>query len=64
MSGIHFSNVIGFDDAPFSKHHAGLVKVVGTVFARLRLNGVLVGEVDEVDAHDEVFSIASAASKS
>ena len=59
MSSNHFSNVIGFDDAPFSKHHVGPVKVVGTVFARLRLNGVLVGEVekDGLDAAEQLVQL-------
>ena len=39
------SNVVGFDDAPFAKAHRGNVKVVGAVFARERLDGVLVGQV-------------------
>ncbi len=40
-----FSNVIGFDDAPFTPESTGPVKVVGTVYARQRLTGVLVGDV-------------------
>jgi endonuclease V-like protein UPF0215 family len=40
-----FSNIIGFDDAPFSRSHHGNVTVVGAVFAGLRLDGVLVGAV-------------------
>jgi endonuclease V-like protein UPF0215 family len=40
-----FSNVIGFDDAPFTPEHTGPVKVVGTVYARSRLTGILVGDV-------------------
>ena len=47
MTQKHFSNVVGFDDAPFSKDYVGLVKVVGTVFARQRFTGVLVGEVEK-----------------
>ena len=39
------SNVVGFDDAPFAKDHRGNVQVVGAVFARERLDGVLVGHV-------------------
>ncbi len=39
------SNVVGFDDAPFAKDHRGDVPVVGAVFARERLDGVLVGRV-------------------
>ncbi|MDJ0872965.1 MAG: DUF99 family protein, partial [Gammaproteobacteria bacterium] len=40
-----FSNVVGFDDAPFARDHRGNVRVVGAVFARDRLDGVLVGRV-------------------
>ncbi len=35
------SNLIGFDDGPFSRDHRGEVRVVGTVYAGLRLDGVL-----------------------
>ena len=40
-----FSNVVGFDDAPFARSHRGDVKVVGAVYAGLRLDGILVGRV-------------------
>ncbi|MGC9393460.1 MAG: DUF99 family protein [Anaerolineae bacterium] len=40
-----FSNVIGFDDAPFTSEFTGPVKVVGTVYARQRLTGILIGDV-------------------
>jgi uncharacterized protein len=42
-----FSNIIGFDDAPFKPAHIGLVPVVGAVFARLKLVGVIVGAVEK-----------------
>jgi endonuclease V-like protein UPF0215 family len=35
------SHAIGVDDAPFAREHRGDVQVVGTVFAGLRLEGVL-----------------------
>ncbi|WP_437580274.1 DUF99 family protein [Sorangium sp. So ce887] len=35
------SHVIGVDDAPFARDHRGDVPIVGTVFAGLRLEGVL-----------------------
>ena len=59
MSSNRFSNVIGFDDAPFSKDYVGPVKIVGTVFARLRLNGVLIGEVekDGTDAAEQLIQL-------
>jgi endonuclease V-like protein UPF0215 family len=40
-----FSHVVGFDDAPFPPRHRGDVPVVGAVFARLRLEGILCGHV-------------------
>jgi hypothetical protein len=40
-----FSNVVGFDDAPFPREHRGDVPVVGAVFAARRLDGVLCGAV-------------------
>ena len=45
MAGKTYSNVIGFDDAPFAHRHRGDVPVVGTVFAGRRFDGVLVGKV-------------------
>ena len=40
-----FSNVVGFDDAPFPHGHAGTVPVVGAVFAGSSFEGMLLGEV-------------------
>ncbi len=40
-----FSHVVGFDDAPFARDHRGDVRVVGAVYAGLRLEGVLTGAV-------------------
>lgn len=40
-----FSNVIGFDDAPFDKAHRGDVRLVGTICARTRLDGLVSGRV-------------------
>jgi uncharacterized protein len=37
------SNVIGIDDAPFARAHRGDVAIVGAVFTRTRLDGVVVG---------------------
>ncbi|MFO0614357.1 MAG: DUF99 family protein [Polyangiaceae bacterium] len=39
------SNVIGFDDAPFPHDHRGDVRLIGTVCARTRLDGVLSGKI-------------------
>jgi len=52
-----FSNVIGFDDAPFPRTHQGPVKVVGAVFADRRLDGVLVGEIEK-DGFDAAEKLA------
>lgn len=40
-----FSHVIAFDDSPFERAHRGDVRIVGVVFAGLRLDGVLSGRV-------------------
>jgi len=47
-----YSNIIGFDDALFPAAHTGAVKVVGAVYAKARLDGILIGEVkrDETNA--------------
>lgn len=42
-----FSNLIGFDDAPFPRSHRGRVKLIGAVFANLRFDGVLIGEIEK-----------------
>jgi endonuclease V-like protein UPF0215 family len=47
MSTKRFSNVIGFDDTPFRRDHVGVVKVVGAVFASLRFDGVIIGEIEK-----------------
>ena len=38
-------NVVGFDDAPFSPSHRGDVRLIGAVFCRTRLDGVLCSKV-------------------
>ena len=55
------SNVVGFDDGPFLKHHRGDVKVVGAVFASQRLDGVLVGRVrrDGANATRELIRLVA-----
>ena len=45
MRRIAISNVVGFDDSPFARTHRGDVRVVGTVFSGLRLDGILSGRV-------------------
>jgi uncharacterized protein len=39
------TNVVGFDDAPFSHEHRGDVRIVGVVCARTRMDGVVSGWV-------------------
>ena len=58
----NFSNVIGFDDAPFPRNYQGPVKIVGAVFAGHRLDGVLVGtiEKDGVDAAEKLAVLVQA----
>lgn len=57
MAEKRFSNVVGFDDAPFARGHKGKVKLVGTVYASLRFDGVLIGEVDK-DGFDSATRLA------
>ena len=52
------SNVVGIDDAPFDRAHRGPVPIVGAIFARDRLDGVLTGRVRR-DGADATRSIAS-----
>ena len=46
-----FSNLAAFDDGPFPRQHTGTVPVVGTVYADLRLDGVLMGRIEK-DGND------------
>ena len=57
----HFSNVIGFDDAPFPRAHQGRVKIIGAVFANLRFDGVIIGEIekDGSDAAEQITRLVS-----
>jgi len=57
MAEKHYSNVVGFDDTPFSRDHQGNVKVVGTVYAGRRFDGVLIGEVAK-DGSDAAAQLA------
>lgn len=47
MSRKRFSNLVGFDDAPFPRNYRGPVKLIGAVFAGLRFDGVLIGEIEK-----------------
>jgi endonuclease V-like protein UPF0215 family len=57
MSHKRFSNIIGFDDAPFSHDYVGKVNVVGAVFTGLQLTGVVIGEVEK-DGADAAEKLA------
>jgi endonuclease V-like protein UPF0215 family len=61
MSGKRYSNIIGFDDAPFDPEHRGAVAIVGAVFAGLRLDGVLMGEIekDGIDSAEVLIRVVS-----
>lgn len=53
------SNVVGIDDAAFDRAHRGDVPVVGTVFAGLRFDGVMIGKVrrDGANATSKLASL-------
>lgn len=57
-----FSNVVGFDDAPFSRAHRGDVPMVGAVFAGTRFDGLLTGKVrrDGANATDRIARLVDA----
>ena len=57
-----FSNLVAFDDGPFPRRHTGMVPVVGTVYADLRLDGVIMGAVrkDGGDAADILAQLVEA----
>lgn len=52
------SNVIGIDDCPFDHAHRGDVAIVGTIYAGLRFDGVVVGRVRR-DGANSTRSIVS-----
>lgn len=47
MAPRRLSNTIGFDDAPFERTRRGKVPLIGAVFADLRFDGVLIGDIDQ-----------------
>jgi endonuclease V-like protein UPF0215 family len=61
MTAKRYSNIIGFDDAPFTPEHQGAVAIVGAVFASLRFDGVLMGEIekDGTDSADVLIKLVS-----
>jgi endonuclease V-like protein UPF0215 family len=59
----HYSNIVAFDDAPFTPDQHDPVKIVGTVFAGLRLDGVLIGDIEK-DGSDAAAAICQLIQKS
>lgn len=61
MAGASFSHAVGFDDAPFQRASRDPVRIVGAVFARERLDGVLSGSVtrDGADATAELIRLVA-----
>ena len=57
MATRRYSNIIGFDDAPFTPDQVGPVPVVGVVFTGLKLTGVVIGEVEK-DGSDAAEKLA------
>ncbi|RLB45229.1 MAG: DUF99 domain-containing protein [Deltaproteobacteria bacterium] len=55
------TNVIGFDDGAFAPGHRGDVLLVGTVFSRTRLEGVLTSKVrrDGRNSTERMIALAS-----
>ena len=55
------SNVIGIDDAPFQRSHRGKVGLVGAIFTRHRLDGVVVNKVrrDGADATRRIAELVT-----
>jgi endonuclease V-like protein UPF0215 family len=56
-----FSNLIGFDDAPFVRNNSGPVPIVGAVYAGLRFDGVLIDRItrDGRDATETLVNMVS-----
>ena len=52
------SNSIGIDDAPFDRSHRGDVAIIGAVFTRTRLDGVVTGKLRR-DGANATAAIAS-----
>jgi endonuclease V-like protein UPF0215 family len=52
------TNVIAFDDAPFARDHRGDVLIIGAVFSKTRLDGVVAGKVRRDGANSTSRMIA------
>jgi len=55
------TNVIGFDDGAFTREHRGDVLLVGTIFSRTRLEGVVTSKVrrDGRNSTERMIALAS-----
>ncbi len=51
-----FESVIGFDDSPFPRYYKGDIRVIGTVYTGLRLDGIISGHIrkDGANATDNL----------
>ncbi len=58
-----FSNIIGFDDAPFERSAGGPVPIVGAVYAGLRFDGVLIDRITR-DGSDATRVLSTMVSRS
>lgn len=56
MPAKRYSNIVGFDDGPFTFEHVGNVPLVGAIFTGLQLTGVVIGQVEK-DGTDAARSI-------
>ncbi len=61
MSPKRYSNLVGFDDAPFEPDYRGSVPVVGTVFTGPQLTGLVIGAVqkDGTDAAEQLVQLVA-----
>ncbi|RUM87726.1 MAG: DUF99 domain-containing protein [Thermodesulfatator sp.] len=59
MKKTRLVNCIGFDDCPFERDFKGDVEIVGTVWADLRLDGILMGKVrkDGINSTERIASL-------
>jgi endonuclease V-like protein UPF0215 family len=63
MTSKRFSNIIGFDDAPFDRNSNESVPVVGAVYAAHRMDGILIGKITR-DGGDATRVIGNLVAKS